>query len=192
MTAYNDFAKQYDCAVTRTRPFWERDFKLGDGTILRFRGITTVFLSSFRDDQAAYKMIYGGAQRTILRQPNVRYSVMGHHPTSWVIDGEAETVDQLYSVLTSIQIFGHKHEQWLTRFGSSVRIIAGAVHPSRREQNWVPRYSALAISAADDRHVAMRIFPRRWSTEEFTFIGDYNSAAQDYRDYVVEVAAKEV
>jgi hypothetical protein len=191
MAAYNDFASEYGCGIDRTRPHWERDFELSDKSILRFRGITTVLLSSFRDRHDTHKMMYGVAQRTVLRRPNVRYAIVGHHPTSWVIEGEAEAVDQVYSVLTSIQIFGHKHEQWLTTSGNSVRIVAGAVHPSRMEQNWIPRYSALAISAADDRHLALRIFPRRWSTEEITFIGDYNLAGQDYRDYVVEVPARE-
>jgi hypothetical protein len=189
LAAYNDFAGKYGCRFTRNSPYWQRDFRLGDGTILRFRGIATVLLSSARDDQNAHKMLYGGGQRAILREPNIRYALIGHHPPSWSIEGEA--AEHTFSTLTFLQIFGHEHEQWVTKMGNSVRLIAGAVHPSRGENNWLPRYSAIAISVQDDRNVALRIYPRRWSTEELKFIGDYNSEAEDFRDYVVAVERRE-
>jgi hypothetical protein len=183
--AYNAFARRYGCQFTRNCPYWERDFLLGDGTALRFRGIATIMLSGSRDDRENHKMLYGGAQRAILREPNIRYAIVGHHPPSWTVEGDA--ADRVFSTLTFLQVFGHEHEQWVTRIGNSVRLIAGAVHPSRQESNWLPRYAAIAISVIDDRHLALRIYPRRWSTEEFKFMGDYNSEGQDYRDHVVAV-----
>jgi len=185
LAAYNAFAKVYGCEVSPARPFWERDFKLRDRTTVRFRGITTTLLSGSRDNEQTHKMLYGGAQRAILREPNVRYAIIGHHPPSWTIEGDI--ADQLFSTLAFLQVFGHVHTQWATRIGNSVRFIAGAVHPSRDELAWNPRYSAIAISAVDNRHLAIRIYPRRWSTEEIAFIPDFNSAGQDYRDYTVDV-----
>lgn len=190
LAAYNEFASKYGCRFTRDRPYWERDFRLGDGTTLRFRGIATVLLSSSRDNQNTHKMLYGAGQRAILRKPNIRHALIGHHPPSWSVEGEA--ADHTFSTLTFLQVFGHEHEQWVTRVGNSVRLIAGAVHPSRGEKNWLPRYSAITISAKDDRTLAIRIYPRRWSTEELKFIGDYNSEDQDFRDYVVAVERREV
>jgi hypothetical protein len=190
LTAYNSFAKAYGCDITCAHPYWERDFQLSDGTTLRFRGIATTLLSSRRDHHQTHKMLYGGAQRTILRKQNVRYAIVGHHPPSWSVEGD--TADQVFSTLTFLQVFGHKHEQWLTLIGNSVRLIAGAVHPSRRESNWLPRYAALTISVVDDRGLALRIYPRRWSTEEFKFIGDYNSQGRDYRDYRVAVEPRQM
>ncbi len=163
---------------------------LGDGTTLRFRGITTTLISGLRDHYETHRMFYGGAQRTILREPNVRYALIGHHPPSWTIEGD--NADHVFSTLSFLQVFGHKHEQWLTRLGNSVRLIAGAVHPSRLEQNWLPRYAAITISAIDDRRLAIRIYPRRWSDEEFTFVGDYNSQDQDYRDFTVDVEPRQI
>jgi hypothetical protein len=183
--AYNAFADKYGCRFTSGCPYWERDFPLSDGTRLRFRGIASVLLSSARDDRERYKMIYGGAQRAILREPNVRYAIVGHHPPSWTVEGD--TADHVFSTLTFLQVFGHEHEQWLTRIGNSVRLIAGAVHPSRQASNWLPRYAAIAISAVDDRNLALRIYPRRWSAEELKFMADYNSEGLDYRDYLVAV-----
>jgi len=189
LAAYNEFASKYGCRFTANSPYWVRDFPLGDGTKVRFRGIATVLLSSSKDNQTTYKMLYGGGQRVMLREPNIRHALIGHHPPSWSIEGEA--ADHAFSTLSFLQIFGHEHDHWVTRIGDSVRLNAGAVHPSRGEPNWLPRYSAITISAVDDGHVALRIYPRRWSTEEFKFIGDYNSMDQDFRDYVVAVDLRE-
>jgi hypothetical protein len=190
LTAYNSFAKAYGCDITCAHPYWERDFLLSDGTTLRFRGIATTLLSSARDHHQTHKMLYGGAQRTILRKKNVRHAIIGHHPPSWSVEGD--TADQVFSALTFLQVFGHKHEHWLTPIGNSVRLIAGAVHPARWESNWLPRYAAITVSAISDRGLALRIYPRRWSTEEFTFIGDYNSQGQDCRDYAVKVEPRDI
>jgi hypothetical protein len=128
LDAYNAFARAYQCQIDRTRPFWERDFPLRRDTKLRIRGIATTVLSGVDDDPPLMgKMLYGGAQRAILREPNVRYAIVGHHPPSWSLEGD--TADQVFSTFASLQIFGHKHEQWVTRIGESVRMIAGAVHP---------------------------------------------------------------
>jgi hypothetical protein len=189
LVAYNAFAKQYGCDISGARPYWERDFLLSDGTRLRFRGIATTMLSSSRDHHLTHRMIYGGAQRTILRQENVRYVIVGHHPPSWTI--ETDTADQIFSALTVLQVFGHKHEQWLTPIGSSVRLIAGAVHPSRLESNWLPRYAAITISVTHERNMDIRIYPRRWSSEEFKFIGDFNSQGLDYRDFRVAIEPRQ-
>jgi len=190
LTAYNAFASRFACQFTRNLPYWERNFPLRDGTILRFRGITTILLSSSRDQHDTHRMLYGGAPRTILREPNIRYVIIGHHPPSWSVEGDV--ADHAFSTLSFLQLFGHKHEQWITRLGNSVRVIAGAVHPSRRESNWLPRYAALVISALDDRNVGLRIYPRRWSTEELKFVGDFNSEDLDYRDHVLPVEPRQI
>jgi len=190
LAAYNAFAKKYGCRISACRPYWERDFKLSDGTTLRFRGLVTVLLSGSRDNIQTHKMLYGGAQRAILREPNVRIAVVGHHPPSWTVEGD--TADHMFSTLTFLQVFGHKHEQWLTRVGESVRLIAGAVHPPRRESRWLPRYAAIGISALNGRNVTVRIYPRRWSDHELKFVGDYNSRDEDFWDYTVAVDPRQM
>ena len=183
--AYNDLAKEYECEVSRTSPFWERDFDLSDGTKLRFRGMTSTMLSGPNDDESTHKMLYGAAQRQILRLPNVRYAVIGHHPPSWTLEGD--DADRAFSDRTAFQLFGHKHDQWVTVLGSGVRLIAGAVHPDPAEAGWLPRYAAIAVSVVGDEQIALRVYPRRWSDEETTFIPDFNSAGRDFRDFTVRV-----
>jgi len=185
LTAYNVLASAYSCQVSASLPYWERDYTLTDGTTLRLRGLTTSLFSSPNDDQQARQMFYGNAQRQFKRENNVRYAIVGHHPPSWTLEGDA--ADRKFQTRTCLQLFGHEHDQWCMAGGSSVRLIAGALHPDRREVGWQPRYAAVAVSVRDESHLALRVYPRRWSTEEMQFIPDGNSRLEGYRDFLVQV-----
>ena len=134
-------------------------------------------------------MMYGASQRSILRNENVRNAIMGHHPPSWTLEGDV--AERVFSTLTTIQLFGHLHDQAVLRMGDSVRVIAGAVHPERNEPGWMPRYSAIVVAVINDRQIGIRIYLRRWSTEYFTFIPDFNAQAEDFRDYIVDVEPRQ-
>lgn len=185
LAAYNEFARKYGCAITREQPYWQRDFDLSGGSKVRFRGLTTTLLSGPNDNEQTCKMTYGSAQRDVLREPGVRIVVVGHHPPSWCLEGD--TADHTFGVLSILQAFGHKHDQWLTRNGSGVRLIAGAFHPDRGEPQWLPRYSAITFSALGNDRILLRVYPRRWSFEELTFIPDYDSHASDCREFSIDV-----
>jgi Calcineurin-like phosphoesterase len=187
LSNYNDFASRYGCGVNRGSPFWERDYRLADGTTLRFRGITTTLLSGPDDDDGANRMVYGAAQLRFLREPNVRWAVIGHHPPSWTLD--PDSADRVFSVRTALQLFGHKHEHWITPLGKGIRLIAGAVHPERWESHWLPRYYVIAVSAVGSDRLGIRVYPRCWSDEEIMFKGDCDSSGRHYRDFLAEVDA---
>ncbi len=180
-SAYNVFANKYKCGIAPLEPFWERTFPLGFGKQLRFRGITSTLISGPRDNLTTHRMLYGGAQLQLLREDAVHRVIIGHHPPSWSI--ESDDADRIFGQMSVLQLFGHKHDQWISRTGGSIRVIAGAIHPDRLEPDWQPRYSVVALRATDERHLQFRIFPRRWSKEEIMFIGDYNSSGHDHRDY---------
>lgn len=180
--AYNEFAAEFSCSISAGNPFWEKDFPLKEGSVLRIRGITTALISGPDDHEITHRMAYGGAQRRFLRRDGVFHAVVGHHPPSWCLDGEE--AERAFQLRSSFQLFGHKHDQWLTRMGRSVRLIAGAVHPERNETNWEPRYSLLAITLRPDG-LHIRMYPRRWSREESTFIPDFNGEGHDYRDHFI-------
>lgn len=184
LAAYNEFAKQYGCNVSAGHPFWERDFQLGNKGTLRVRGMTSTLISGPRDHDTTHKLIYGGAQRMLQREDQVFRWVVGHHPPSWTTEGDE--ADRVFAGRAVAQLFGHKHEHWITPSAQSVRIIAGAVHPERREAKWDPRYSLLAVRLEDEGNLAMRVYPRVWKTEEMAFMGDFNSRGEDFRDYVMK------
>lgn len=177
---YNAFANAYGCSITADKPFWERNFPLGETQQLRIRGLTTTLISGPNDNETTHRMVYGGAQRQLLRHDNVWHALAGHHPPSWAFD--MEEADRTFNVLSVLQLFGHKHDQWMERVGTSVRLVAGAVHPDRQEGNWDPRYAILSFRLASADRLVLRVFPRKWTKEERMFIGDCNSARQDYRD----------
>jgi hypothetical protein len=183
IAAYNEFAKKYGCAITPAIPYWERNFQLGNGAALCIRGMTSTLISGPRDHEITHRVVYGGAQRTLLRHDNVIRIVVGHHPPSWTIEGDE--ADRNFSNRSAAQLYGHKHDQWFSRAGRGIRLIAGAVHPERGEPQWEPRYSSLAFRLNEQGNLFIRIYPRRWSREEMTFIGDYNSQGHDYRDHTV-------
>jgi hypothetical protein len=192
MASYNKFARAFQCDVTCAAPFWERDFPLGDGTTLRIRGISSTLISGPKDDDAANRLIYGSGQRQVLRLTNVRHAVAGHHPPSSALDGEA--AERTFSERTSLQLFGHKHDQWIAPHGDSLRLIAGALHPARNERQWLPRYNVITLRArvlVRSPVLEVRVFPRRWSTEELTFIPDYNSQRQAFRLHRLPISPPE-
>src|ERR1019366_2935871 len=71
ISAYNDLARAYDCQVSPEEPFWERDFPLGNRGILKIRGVTSTLISGPKDHSITHKVVYGGAQRTLMRSDNV-------------------------------------------------------------------------------------------------------------------------
>lgn len=185
MAAYNEFAQGYGCKVSGEAPYWERDFKLSDGSSMRLRGITTTLLSGPNDHEQTGRMHYGPGQLTLMRTAGIRYAIMGHHPPQWACDGDKARRN--FENRSFLQMFGHVHDQWLIPHQNHLTIIAGAVHPERTELNWQPRYALVAITALDGNQLKLRIFPRKWSTEELKFIGDYDSNENDYREYILTI-----
>jgi hypothetical protein len=184
LRAYNAFAQKYGCGVTAELPYWERDFPLVNGVVLRIRGMTSTLISGARDNEQTHKLVYGSAQRTLLRIDDIFRMVVGHHPPSWTM--EADEADRIFAERSVIQLFGHKHESWFPRVGRGIRVVAGAVHPDRSEPHWEPRYSLIALRLGDDGRLHIRVFPRVWKREEQIFMADINSRRHDYRDHTVE------
>jgi hypothetical protein len=155
ISAYNDFAEGYECKVTPQAPFWERDFPLGNRGTLKIRGATSTLISGPNDHAVTHKVVYGGAQRIMMRVDNTFRMLVGHHPPSWTLEGD--DADRAFGDRAAIQLFGHKHDVWyLPQRG--IRIIAGAVHPDRGESGWEPRYSVLSVKLADDGNLNTRVY----------------------------------
>jgi hypothetical protein len=105
-----------------------------------------------------------------------------HHPPQWMVDQ-----DQAELLLTSrarIQLFGHKHMQRVTRIEDCVRVVAGAVHPEKREPNWKPKYNFIEVDVevrgADTRLLIVRIYPRVY--EETKFVSGIDGASTFRQD----------
>ena len=133
-------------------------------------------------------MILGEIQCTLRQEPGVEYLTMAHHPPSCLLD--QGDVQRYLNARARIQLYGHKHEQWIEPSGKGVRVVAGAVHPERTESNWIPRYNVLTLSLqrkGDARFLEVIVYPRRWSNEETCFIADCDSHLLPIRRYRFQI-----
>jgi predicted MPP superfamily phosphohydrolase len=186
---FNAFARQYGCEVDRDKPFWERDFPLRDGVVLRIRGMTSTCISGWNDDDGANKMILGQVQYALRQEPGVEYLTLAHHPPSWLLD--QDNAQRYLNTRARIQLYGHKHEHWIEPVAQGIRLVAGAVHPERSESNWIPRYDVLVLHVErrdDRRFLEVIVYPRRWSIDETCFIADCDASLLPIREYSFSIA----
>lgn len=171
LSNYNEFAKRYGCEIRQGALAWDDDLELNDGLVLRIRGITSALISDELDNDGDHRLAAGSLQFAVPRgEPNVQYLVMCHHPPEWLFDRD---IAEDYLRRAKIQLFGHKHRQRLNVINDGLRIASGAVHPSRSETNWNPRFNALrvvAVQSSGDWRMRVEVYPRVWNEERTEFI----------------------
>ena len=180
LTEYNRFAASFRCAIGGGQPFWDEPFTLNDGSRLIVRGLNSTIAS--HDDNEENKMVLGEYQ-VPLREPGTAHLVVCHHPpSSW---RDQDRVERALDAKAQIQLFGHKHTQRITRINNALRLSAGAMHPSREELDWDPRYNWLSmrVSEANGRRTLhVKVYPRIWNENDQRFGPDHNSC--EGREYV--------
>ncbi len=199
ISAYNEFAKEYDCQINRqdddgkkSLPYWEDDLALNDGSILRLRGINSTLVSDQKDDEHSNRMIVGRYQSLPPTKKGVVYLSLCHHPPRWLLD--QDSVEQYLDSRMQVQLFGHVHKSRITPGKNNVRIIAGAAHPDNSENDRYPSYNFVSISVqgkSNDRKLEVIVYPRKWREEENKFIGDFDGNNLDTRKYVLDIEAWE-
>ena len=190
---YNSFANPYGCVITRLRPFWLHDLELNDGSFLRLAGLNSTLVSDASDDQRSNLLVLGERQSLLLNRNGVTYLAMCHHPADWLRDEEAVT-DNLIK-RAAIQLFGHKHtfhHRKVTETGNESLIVsAGAVHPSRKEVDWQPRYNFISISVVENnnqRQLEVKVWPRIYTAEK-RFAADFTTNGSDHRISHINIGA---
>ncbi len=180
---YNDFAATFKCEINPEKPIWRQSFTLNDGSSLRLNGLTSTTVSNHFDND--HKFVIIGEHQLPKREEGIVDFVMCHHPHDW-LQG-ADVFKNTLNKRTQIQLFGHKHMQAVRQIDNSLHIVAGAVHPDRRELQWEPRYNWLKVSTdVDDtgRKLKVSIYPRIWSQDNSAFGPDFNSCSNnDHKDY---------
>lgn len=172
---YNlEFAAHFRCTSGLAPLAWQHDLQLNDGSKLRIHGINSVLAFDGTDNFGDRKLIVGTVQARPLEENGVTYLTMAHHPPEWLID--YDTVHLSLTNRARVQLFGHKHIHRIEHINNSLRIGAGAVHPSRKEKNWLPRYNWIALSVRDTRDgrfLDVDVSPRVWREEDTAFVPDY-------------------
>jgi hypothetical protein len=170
---YNDFAALFSCPSHPNPLCWHDDLELNDGSILRLYGINSTLVSDLTDDIHTRRMIVGTIQARPEEVDGVTYLAMCHHPPDWLLDQD-NFVNSMNSRV-KLQLYGHKHIQRVDQINNCLRIGSGAVHPSRREKNWLPRYNWLKLSVRrtkKDRVLDVEVHPRHWYEPDTRFIAD--------------------
>ncbi len=185
---YNRMAGRFGCDINPEKPFWSDNLPLNDGSTLRLCGLNSALVSDPLDDEE--KLVLGSVQseRALLREDGVEYLVLCHHPLDWLLDHDA--VDESFTALARVQLFGHKHTFRLMPIGETLRLSAGAVHPSKREPKWEPRYNFLTISVAlGDKGRALRVIvhPRIWKDGDKAFQADFDAEGKENRSFELPI-----
>lgn len=170
---YNEFAAFFACRSDPEPLTWQDRLELNDGSVLCIHGANSTLVSNKGDHNATAKLILGTLQVQPTETAGVAYLFMAHHPPDWLID--ADMVNKMLDARALVQLFGHKHSQTIDERNGCIRIVAGAVHPSRREQVWKPRYNWLTLSVrgtGDNRFLDARVFPRVWNDSRPEYISD--------------------
>ncbi|MDQ3816398.1 MAG: metallophosphoesterase [Acidobacteriota bacterium] len=187
LKSYNHFAANFGCDINHDRPCWERSFDLNENIKLRFRGLNSV-LACNKDDDTEPRRLNVGLHQVQVDDTDRRiiHVTLCHHPPDWLID--YDNVHTYLSDRVALQLFGHKHFQKVDTTNGRIRVTAGAVHPSRRERNWVPRYNFIQIwlTRIDDVYdVNFRIYPRIWKQTKFG--PDYGDDGKEYAKHTIRI-----
>lgn len=169
LEAYNDFAASFECAVNADQPHWERSFPLGQGWMLRVRGMTSVLISDEHDDDD--KLVLGEAQALGLdAKPGEVVLSLCHHPYCWLLDGE-----QLRPKLTNrshMHITGHVHQHGFDASPEHVHLRAGALQPPRSEKVG-SRFNLITLAVRSEQAEAeVTLLPVVWKPEDDAFVVD--------------------
>lgn len=177
---YNELAGGFKCSTTPATPAWKADFTLNDGSTLRLTGINSALISNEHDDDGSNRLVVGSAQATLRQERGVAHAVLCHHPPDWLLD--QDEVEDLFNERAIIQLFGHKHRARSRRVGNSLRLYAGALHPSRWEEGWDPRYNVLTLRVEGtdrERRLLVRRWERQWSQQLRRFASAAPSGSEE-------------
>lgn len=181
LAEFNEFAARYDCIFySGDNFFWERDFTLNDGSVLRVRGLNTALLSGLSDRPAS--LMLGARASTMLQHTGVEYLIMAHHPPSWLLD--QSDARRSFDARTRLQLFGHEHDARCDMGVEHVRLFAGSVNPHRGEQGWSPGYNIIdvaVIGSDTGRQLCIDVRVREWTNSPLTFRAQMDRSGQEVR-----------
>ena len=189
---YSAFAQEYDCPTSCKELAWVQFLNSGktlqDGTVIRFHGLNSALLSDAVDTKA--NLLLGDFQfrhfGTDARYVDV---VLCHHPHSWLIDGNR--ANDRFRTLAHVVLSGHEHDARCYKEGGSLRVFAGATHPSRREGPWEPCYHVLRLSVDTTvrRELCVQVETRVWREKDQRFCKNVQGDSADFHEERIPLKA---
>ena len=172
LTAYNDFAKSFNCQVyLPARLYWKQDLDLQDGIVLRVHGLTSTLLSGAAGQDDTRETLYLSPLQTVLDPlDDVVNLVLSHHPPEWFMDHD--DAEDAICARAALHMFGHTHRQRITREARYVRFSAGAVNPDRNNRGWQPGYNLVVLGVSGSgshRTLTIDAHLRQWQSNPDLF-----------------------
>lgn len=154
--------------------FWKETINAGSGFAIKIMGLNTAMLSQDDEDQGKLRMSLTQFKDFPDFQPgdNQMAIALGHHPFSWLADGD--TTESWLRKKVHIYLSGHIHisESISYRSGGGtglVRIQAGAVHTHADSPS---AYNFAAVVANSVGQLTIKVWNRIWSVKNKDFRAD--------------------
>lgn len=190
LSAYNEFARRYDCSIDAAKPWWERELPLGRSYLLNVRGTTSVLVSDESDDENANRLAVPTVAFSPPSAPKRIGMVLAHHPPVWM--RQRERIADLLDSRFRLQLFGHRHIFRLRPEAGNLVLHAGAVHPDRT-LDWQPHFNVIrldVVRTADGSTVLRtRVHPQRWHASGSRFGPDADADGNLVRSYDLALEA---
>jgi predicted phosphodiesterase len=170
MEKYNLFAASFRCDFSANVPFWIQTLPLAPGWQLKMHGLTTTLFSGPEDDLRG-TLYVGALQHAFAPNDGIIHLAMMHHPPEWLYDNDALD-DDLWNCC-ALHLLGHKHRQRYRTGTNGVRLVAGAVNPSRGEDEWLPGYNLIKLQVAlNNSQYSLKIesYRRVWQADPPRFV----------------------
>jgi len=188
---FNSFAMSFGSESMPHRLSWttddNTDYELNDGSKIRIIGINSALISDDSDDNRANKLFISSFQFNLQRYNGVEYLLLCHHPPDWVLDNDFE--DKIIS-RARILLFGHKHYSKIRQIENSLKIVAGAIHPTRTEEVWLPTYNVISLKILKDnksRRLQVKTFQREWNSDLNKFQAKYSDTGNYYYEHFLNL-----
>jgi hypothetical protein len=169
LEAYNAFAATFGCAITPNCPWWERQFALGHGYVLRMRGATSVLVSDHLDNDNNRRLAVPTQMVMLPQEPHTVAMLLAHHPREWT--RRRDEIGDILDARARIQLYGHRHVFRPRVEVGNLIVHAGATHPERGNE-WWPHYNVLQLDIVPEADsIALRayVYPRKWYPREMRF-----------------------
>jgi hypothetical protein len=152
-----------------TRPFWNVDYELEDGYILRIHGFNSVITCNHLDKEGK-KVAIGISQLPAREQKVINMTICHHPPDCW--NDPDKIISNMINIKAPLQLYGHKHIQVRKMCEGTIRIGCGATEPPGNESDWAAYYNWITISLiekAGNFVLTFDITPRVYTREETEF-----------------------
>ena len=182
---FNTFAFKFgQNPMNHEKLYWEDELVLNDGSVVILRGLNSTIISD-ETDKLRQKVILSVYQTIFRDDPGRTYVTLCHHPPQWLRDEDA--TEDCLTAHVPIQLFGHKHRQRIRRIDNTLRLSAGAVHPSRPDVDWEPTYNYIALKAetrGNQRLLNVEVWTQVWNKGSRKFEPRHdNTDGKEYHHY---------